>query len=223
MWSSAAVRGSLLVLLALAIGLGSAGPARADILKGNLRFADNAFADDGLALSNAIASGITTEPPGLTIKDVITGSDLSTFTVHFVAGVIELGFTNHQLVNGTGADLAIFEAMELNDEFSVAVFLSDHNMQTATSYIRYAPTDFGTVQGFGMNVAMVDLSDFGVPAGAEISWIRIMSDDSNSVEIAGAGARPVIEPLPEPATMLFLAAGGLAVLMGRRIRRTRTG
>ena len=66
-------------------------------------------------------------------------------------------------------------------------------------------------------VALVELSDFAVAAAAEISWIRIMSEDPNSVEIAGAGAHPVAAP--EPSTVAFLVAGGLAAILGRRLRR----
>jgi len=193
----------------------SAGPAGADIIKGTLSFANNAFADDAVALANT--DGITTQPPGLTIAQAVCGSDLSSFTWNFKVGVIEIGFLNHQLTNQPGPDLAIFEAMELNDEFKVAVFMSDHDMQTATGYLAYAPTYLGIVDGFAMNVALVDLSDFAVAAAAEVSWIRILSEDPNSVEIAGAGAHPVAAP--EPSTMVFLVAGGLAAILGRRLRR----
>ncbi len=183
--------------------------ADAAIIKGDLVFADNAFADVA-HIVNAI-NGNPTPFGAATVEAALTGDDLARWINDFNTGeIIELGFTAYQVENGPGPDLAVFEFGAAN-RFGVAAFQNGHTFPTA--YVTYDPVSAGVIDGYPMNVARVNLTDLGLPDGAVVTWILIESYDQNGAEIAGVGA---LNGSPEPATLALLAAGAGAALARRR-------
>ncbi|MBM4017347.1 MAG: PEP-CTERM sorting domain-containing protein [Planctomycetes bacterium] len=195
----------------LLLALAAAGPpahAQASIIKGPLTFQDAAFADAASMVTGGVGYYNAS-----TLQEALTGDNLASYVTDFDAGErLEIGFTDNWITNDPGPDLAIFEAM-LPDEFSVAVFADGHKMASLTEFRPFVPTPIGTIDGLPMNAALVDLSDYGLPAGAVVTWILIRSDASSSAEIAGAAA------LPEPAALALLGAGAAMLLAGRRRQR----
>ncbi|MEL7239346.1 MAG: hypothetical protein AAGK78_10825, partial [Planctomycetota bacterium] len=103
----------------------------------------------------------------------------------------------NSIFNGVGADLFVWEIGFL-ESFEVAL--------DGTSGIVFAPADTGVnAGGFDVNFAAIDLSDFGVAAGALYSGsVTFTSVGGNSPDL-GAVAANVI---PSPSAAL----GGLGLL-----------
>ena len=128
---------------------------------GGINFQDNAFADSLLT-----SFGTFTTKLGTTLPQALTDKDPGTYAFSKDAGAfVELGFTDNKLVNGPGADLALFELGTPPDTFILTI-----NGKT----ISY-PSAFSLVQVgvYPLNRALVNLDDFGVPSGAALHSIVI--------------------------------------------------
>jgi len=200
----------LAVYLGLAVTIGIAGVANAISIAG-YTFDDNAFADSLISSSGSFSVS------GGTLEDVLTDSALDTYAFTVDSGAyVELGFDDNILVNGAGADLALFE-LGVADTFGISLTIGGVT-QNYTSF----DTGFDAA-GFSVNVALVDLDDFGLGAGANLSSIVIAMD----IVTPGSGTRPSLAvvgalnsldsspPIPEPASLLLLG-GGLVGLVARR-------
>lgn len=184
------------------------GRAGASIIKGTLTFANDAFADQAEVLPTG---GQYALHNAATVEGAIAGDDLSSYLdANDPNVVVDAGFSDNQAVNGPGPDLAIFEA-GIQNGFHVAIYTNGHTLQTA--YRWYYPDKAGILDGIPMNVALVDLSDFGLPAGATVTWILLKLDDPQGADIAGAAA---VNSLPEPVTFLLVGIGSLLGLVRRR-------
>jgi hypothetical protein len=199
------IRKSLGVAISIAL-ISSAGPGSAEavIVKGPLIFADNAFADTASMVSGSIDvfKGATTLEEAITGSNLAAGFEIAAFNS---GEMVEVGFDDNVIVNLPGEDLVVFEGA-IEDGFDVAVGLGGTRF---SSYIHYEPVYQGFTETWLVNAAFIDLDDFGLPPGGVVSLIRIREDDHDSAEIAGAAA------IPEPAALLLLGLGGLALLKRR--------
>ena len=173
---------------------------------GGINFEDNAFADT--LIQSVGAFDIT----GGTLADVLTDIDEGTFAFSFTPGAfVELGFTDNVLVNGGGDDLALFE-LGVPDSFDLSLTLGG-----VTNNYLSVDTGFDAA-GFNLNVATINLDDFGVASGASVSSLVVGLDTLgsggtvpslalvgaiNSIPVDGSGGAAV----PEPSTYALFIIG----------------
>jgi hypothetical protein len=183
----------------LALGLTS---ASAITTVAGVNFQDNAFADS--VISSTGSYNLVGAP---NLQAAVTGSSLTKFALSQVVGSasIQAGFTDNYLVNGAGYDLALFE-FGSQSTFSLTV------LGTTINYLTSA-TGFTTVFSgttVSINVAMIDLTDFGAAANAQFSSILIgmgVGPSVPSLSVVGAmNSAPKIQSVPD--------AGFTAALLG---------
>ena len=174
---------------------------------GGINFDDNAFAD---VLQSSSGSFTTS---GGSLSSVLTDTDPGTYAFSFSPGAfVQLGFTDNVVVNGAGNDLALFE-LGIPDTFSLTI--------GGITQI-YATTFTGFVAGgFDLNVAVINLDDFGLASQAEIDSILVGLDIVSSsgtvpsFSLAGAinsgGAN-----VPDGGATIALLGVSLAVIAGLR-------
>ena len=187
----------------LAIGLTS---AKAITSVAGINFQDNAFADSVIS-----SSGTYTLAGAATLQDAVTGSSLTHFAYSFSSGAyIQAGFTDNYLVNGAGNDLALFE-YGTPDSFGVSLTIGG----VTHTYLTVA-TGFSALFGnlsYGINVTQINLDDFGIAAGTQLSSIVIdMDTESGTGTVPSLG---VIGALNSAATVPSVPdAGSTISLLG---------
>ena len=149
---------------------------------------------------------------GGSLSTVLTDADKGTYALSFDrGGYVDLGWTSVFVLNGAGDDLVLFE-LGVPDSFTVTI--------NGISNV-YTTSDTGSdAGGYNLNRSVVDLSSFGLAAGASISSLRIGMD----IQDAG-GTVPSLSyvealntaPVPEPETYAMLLAGlGVMGALARR-------
>ena len=182
---------------------------------GGFTFEDNAFAD---SLDGSLGT-FTTDPPGDTLESVLTDIDENTgaFSRDFGA-LVQLGFTDNSVVNGTGTDLVLFELgtgsvdrVGVSLEFGGTEVLYDFSSPTGIS---------------GLNAAEINLDDFGIAADASISSVIIRLDiESGQMTVpllteVGALNSATVNPVPVPAAVWMFGTGVIGLVgIGRRRRQ----
>lgn len=167
----------LVCLVAVMMVFGTVKMASAIVIGGSAwshDFDDNAFVDSVIAQKGGWYWGGGTEA-GLLNGDVndggiaLLGGDYMSFI-----------FTDNVAVNGAGADLAIFEAGFPADDFIVSVSSRTDNTGWVSPLMRYRTTyTGGEAKGYNLNVAAIDLSDFGLAEGASVSAVKIYGITTN--------------------------------------------
>lgn len=222
-----------IVLLALSTLLLFSGNAIA-LTIGGIDFEDNAFAD------KLISSNPTTSVPFVypidsalyedvfgivgaasSIEEAVVGGNISNAAGNFAKdGYLELGFTDNYLVNGPGNDLALFELGHSIDPFGVSLEAGGVVIEYASAFTGYYTASAGIETPLPINVAFVDLNDFGIVDGALIDRFFIGGIESlTTLSVAGAlNSSPA--PVPEPSTAVLLGLG-MASFVGFARKRTR--
>lgn len=195
---------------AMVLSLGAIA-ANATTTIGGIDFADNAFAD-----ALYFSSGTFTTSGG-TLTDVLTDIDAGTYAFSTTTGAnVILGFTDNDVFNLAGADIAVFE-VGVPDTIQLTF---------GTQTLSYLTTYTGFSAGrFNLNVALIDFSDFGIAAGANLTYQSFILDAQSSsgtvpsLSLVGA-LHTVLSPVPEPDNMTLLLSG--LSIMGLVIRRRHT-
>ncbi len=156
-------------------------------------FAPEAAVDDVTLVSQPLASGqlcSAVNYAGTTTHQRVRNalSDGCPATSTQGDAEFETHFTDNRVVNLPGPDLVVFEVGSGagNEPFSLSVFDPSQGGFTAAQTIQTTPTAFFDCSGLRINVAEVDLSAFGVAAGATVS--RLKFDNLFVPNVVAAGA-----------------------------------
>jgi hypothetical protein len=184
-------------------GLAIASPAAATTTVAGIDFADNAFADA------VTTTGPTMTTNGGTVSQVLTDKDVGTFARGVAGSSATFTFTDNVAVNGDGNDIALFE-LGWHDSFDVTI-----NGVT----LNYASVFTGFMaNGFNVNVAVLDLSAFGLLAGETLSSLTLAFPGDATRATPSLVAALNSSAVPEPATwgMMILGFGAIGAAMRRR-------
>jgi hypothetical protein len=122
------------------------------------------------------------------IEDAVIGDDISTAAGNWAEdGYLALGFADNLLINGDGCDLALFELGSSIDSFGVSLEANGQVIEYASAFTGYYTRSSGINAMVPINVAFVDLDDFGIPAGFVIDHFYIGGLDTlTTLSVAGA-------------------------------------
>jgi len=217
MWMERCMRKqTLLAALTLALTLAVASQASAaPIVIAGVGYDTVDFSDT--LISSGSTGGVFTVS-GASLAAAVTGWDVDDWAFcNCTTAYVELGFTDNVVVNGPGNDLRLFE-IGTPDDFGISLTIAG-----ATQTVNSAATGFNQGGGFGINVANVDLSAFGIAAGDSISSIVVRL----GFPFAGTSLSPTLgavvalnsapTAVPEPGTISLLGFGLAAV--ARRLRK----
>lgn len=169
-----------------------------------IELSDNGFAN---VISSSGLEGISGFATGFSVSGVLNDQNTHTYAqvpLSSTSGSVTLGFSN-LVFNGSGADIALFELDSFEDGFNVTI-------GGITNYVASSFTGFfDPILGQEINVAQIDLSNFGITAGSTISQIEVaLGPDVDSVFSKLALAGSITQSTPEPSAMLgLLATAGL--------------
>jgi hypothetical protein len=216
---------ALLILLAPAAGAAPISVAGFTFVDGEVAFADDAWLVSGSGVRFNCTTGGTAAS---SFAEALSGSDL-TQCVNVAGGgdgVVEVLFTNNSILNGTGADLVVFELSgpqspgtpDPRERFELSVF--DGSLFSPFTAFDPIATGFGTPDPtLNVFAVEVDLSAFGIAPGAPVDRVRLHLFDnrlgSKGADIAALGALNSGVPVPEPSSAL-LCLLGLLSLAARR-------
>lgn len=122
------------------------------------------------------------------IEDAVVGDDISTAAGNWAEeGYLELGFSDNRLINADGSDLVLFELGDSIDSFGVSLEPNGQLIEYASVFSGYYTRSSGINALVPINVAFVDLGDFGIPAGSSIGRFFIGGLDTlTTLSVAGA-------------------------------------
>ncbi len=216
----------MLVVSAAAIPLAS---AAAPISVAGFFFANG---EDDFAQNAVVVSGTVTGSSAAQVRAVLVGSNISD-SIRVITpdiAVIEITFGSRQILNLVGPDAVIFELSgdqavgtpNYNERFEVSVF----NGTNFTPFQVVIPlaTGFDDPADATLDVFAVqlDLSDYGIAAGASTDRIRIRLVDNLVTRSADPTAVGLLHSVPEPPTISYV---GAVLLIGFAVRasfRTRS-
>lgn len=170
---------------------------------------------DTLINSQAVGGSFTTSSG--TLASAVTGSDVTQWAFcNCTSAFVELGFTDNVVTNGAGADLALFE-IGTPDNFGLSLTVGG-----VTQTVASVATGFNA-GGFGINLATIDLSLFGLAPGATINSIVVnmgfpYANTASSPTLGAVVALHDSTAVPEPTLLALLGAGlaGGALRLRRR-------
>lgn len=174
------------------------------------------FADTLISSSGAFTVG----GGAATLAAAVTGFSVDDWAFcNCTSAYVELGFTDNVVTNGAGADLALFE-IGSPDNFGISLTIAG-----VTQTIASISTGFTQGQGFGINLATIDLGLFGVAPGASVSSIVVrmglpFAGTATSPTLAAVTALNSQPSVPEPVTLSLLGTGFAAAVL-RRFRGRR--
>jgi hypothetical protein len=150
---------------------------------------------------------------GGTLAAVLTDQDPATYAWSWTPGAyVVLNFST-PIVNGPGVDLALFET-GATDTFKLSLTVGGTTINYPSVYTGLP------AGGFNLNVATIDLTNFGVAADGTVNQIVVGLDIEGgtgtvpSLSLAGA-----LNAVPVPGA-IWLLGSGLAGLLGwRRLKK----
>jgi hypothetical protein len=201
----------LLLLSAVATAVSTSGITTV----GGINFQDNAFSDTLISSSGNFTS------VGGTLAHVLTDNDPGTYAFSLDSGAyVQLGFTDNNLINGPGPDLAFFELGAPTDTIELSLTIGG-------TTINYVTVFTGDIIGtFPLNVRQVNLDDFGIASGASLNGIVLglsvqtpagngqTTVPSLSLVAAINSSDRVSDPVPDGGSMAGLCAGTVLGLFG---------
>ena len=230
----------------VSLGVLFSGFAQAAVVIGTYTFQDSQLVDqvtsftpgkqayDGVSLINPL-----TTPQNITDKDPVSAgaTHISTLPASSAANAngftIGLGFGADQVVNGTGNDLALFFLFDQSgNDIKVTINGVQQTLSTFSNVV-----DGDGDQQFAQNVdwnggklnnvlltsAEVDLSAFGLTAGATINSLSVMMTQSEvapfevvSMSLVGALHATTVVPVPAAAWLFGSGLIGLAGFARRK-------
>lgn len=233
-----------MIITALISGLmaGSAVAATMPTDTGSIVISDSNFATT--VVSSSLSSTSATFGPGFaftsgpftTAQSIpwVTGSDLTMGLAlgqgpaGGVADFIVPGFGLASIVNGAGADFAVWEAGSPSEPFLMSVSTDGGlTFSASLSFATVVTNPLVTTPPFNVNVAFVNLDDFGFAAGATVDAVKLSGlftgiggsgPDLLAIAAINAGAPTGnINPIPEPEIYAMMGLGlGLIGWIGRR-------
>jgi len=179
--------------------------ANATVLVGGYSFDDDAFADYLISSSGSYSTS------GGSLESCVTGANVDTWAGSLDPGAyLDLGFSDNYLVNGPGNDLALFE-LGVEATFGVSVTIGGTTLLYDTFDTGYSGG------GYKLNLALVNLDDFGLAAGSLLSHIVIGMDNLGNSDIPPALAVVgALNSIPEPGTVLIIGLGSLVLRRRKR-------
>jgi hypothetical protein len=216
------VKGNIMKILVFASVLALCGGTTHAATLGSLNFQNSAFADAILTTGGTLH---TYDPSSdfdpITANAAGIGPDISSGIYCVASCTFDALFTDNTVLNGIGADLAIFEGGG-NESLAITI---NGIMRTLDLAADVEEPGFLDLQGFQVGYWLVDLTDFGVAAGAQISSIsfdllfgdRGRTGPYASADFTAVGAlNSAAVPLSPSLAFSVAALGGLAFLRKRR-------
>ena len=209
--------------------------AKADIIfVGGYGFQENAFATSVQSIYSSNPSGGFIFGPlagGVipsSLSQAVVGPYVGDFAGSFdTMSYLQLGFAGG-IRNGPGADLALFETGLVLDRFAFSLSPSTSPLSYSIYPTTFTNTYFGAeVNTNRINVALVDLSSFGVPEGDRLDSVTVglylrTNDSRPSLTAAGAFYSDPVQPnaVPAPPAIVLALMGapffGFAAWRNRR-------
>jgi len=184
------------------IGISTASPAAAVTL-GAIDFADTAFADSLEAASGTFIALAAGDGGSIDLATAVLGGDASdsAFCTTPAGCSFSVAFTDNAVVNLAGPDLAVFE-LGTPQTFGVEISGVVQNfLATDTGEDVLAPNLPGFPDTFDLLVALIDLDDFGIAEGVEVTSVRLLSlENPFDPTVIAAVPGGVV---PEPAVLLL--------------------
>lgn len=216
----------MVVVAAVGIFLGAGATPASAVLIGGIEFPAGAvsFADLVVDFSPAINAGQPTAPhlvadnalgvPNYAGDNDCTGNPSCSFVSLGSGGQLTLRFTDNSLTGSGNADfdLHIFE---------VGPDVEDTFVDISMNGILWFP--IGKVFG---STSSIDIDAFGFGTGDFFSYVRLTDDPAEGgasgitvgADIDAVGAISSAAAVPEPSSLLLLAAGVLSLAASRKIR-----
>jgi hypothetical protein len=209
----------LTLVVSMTLGVLTAGAAPITVGGYVFEAGEEAFADDV-----ALVEGSLTTHTEEQARQILTGSYVGD-TIRVITpdvAVLEVVFADNAILNGPGTDLVIFElsgalgagTADHTERFDVTVF----DGSSFPAFVSFDPVDTGYPDpngGLNIFTVEIDVSDFGVAAGATTQRVRIRLVDNlvhRSADPTALGALSSVS-VPEPPPVLLLVLG----LLGLRL------
>ena len=190
---------------------------------GGLSLDSRSFADQLISSSGSFSTHAASLALALTDHSLATWVQ-ATSAGDSTASSIVLGFSDNRLVNGTGDDLVLFEVGHEAYEYSQEGFDSLWVTLNGQTRLYFTTETTTTVDDHNVNMTRIDLSHFGLAAGVVLNRVQIgLGYDTRGslpqLQLVAA-MNSVAAPVPEPASLLLMAAGGLLLAGTRRHKAT---
>lgn len=198
---------------------------------GSITVDDSALADGVSPVLGALQTydaaaadaGINSVSP----SDAVSDTNINTGIFCAEACQFDLLFTNNYLMNGIGNDLALFEGGG-NEDMAVTINGVTVNLLRGADIEEPGFVDAASSQ---ISYWLLDLDDFGLGAGVQVSSVRIdllfnqpgggggVIEFSSADLVAAAALNSTVIPLPGAFPLLVAGIAGLALIRRRERRK----